>query len=165
MQFAAVRRGPLVYVLGLSADVTVVPSAPHAKEDSKELRRAAFPAREYAAKEPWNRVLVLNEGRKFQELYGAVFEPATVPPADPFAHGAAPCRITTKAGFTDYAGWGTFNAAWSGRPAEPPPSPIAAARVTGLAPVSLVPLGGDADSRHAPPLDALRFCVLCGYMT
>lgn len=134
----SVRRGPLVYVFGLAADVTVVPSTPHAKEDSKELRRTAFPAREYAAKEPWNRVLVLNEGQK---LAGAAFEPATVPPTDPFVHGAAPCRIIAKAGFTHHAGWGTFNAAWSGRPVEPPPSPIAAARVTGLDSVSLVPLG------------------------
>lgn len=83
-------------------------------------------------------MLVLKEG---QALVDAVFEPATVPPADPFVHGAAPCRILTRAGFTDYAGWGTFNAARSGRPVEQPPSPIAAARVTGLDSVSLVPLG------------------------
>lgn len=135
----AVRRGPLVYALKLAADVKSVPSKTIAKEDPKELRQAAFPAREYAAKERWNRVLVLNEGGA---LDSAMFEPATVSPADPFVHDATPCRMMAKAGFTDYAGWGTFSAAWGGgRPVEPPPSPVAQTRVRDVAPAELVPLG------------------------
>ncbi len=134
----AVRRGPLVYALKLATDVKAVPSKTLAKEAPRELRETVFPAREYAAKEPWNRVLVLKGGQRPD----AAFEPAVASPADPFVHGASPCRIVANAGFTDYAGWGTFNVAWGGgRPVEPPPSPVAQSRVRDVAAAELVPLG------------------------
>jgi len=70
---------------------------------------------------------------------GLVFVPAA--PSDPFVHGATPCSLKVKAGFTTYGGWGSMQHGFNARAEEPPPSPLAPGKVSGVSEIELVPLG------------------------
>ena len=125
----AVKRGALVYSLKMAADITVLPV---------RKGREGFPAREYRAKDAWNRALVLKDAHTL----AAEFKPAAEAPADPFVHGAVPCSLKVKAGFTTYGGWGSFRPlCFTAQAVEPPPSPLAKDRVTDVGDIELVPLG------------------------
>jgi len=129
----AVRRGPLVYALGLAAEVSPA---------KKGKVREGWPAREYRPKEVWNRVLVAKDA---QTLALAAFEPATAEPSDPFVHGAAPCAVRVKLAETQYCAWGRLRpqggCIYTARAEEPPPSPIPESETRNVVEAKLVPLG------------------------
>jgi len=126
----AFRRGALVYALPLKAKI---------EPQKIEPVREGWPARAYWAEEPWNYVLDLGSRGTDAKI---------VPPKDlsgnVFAHGRAVTALKVKAYRSDYAGWGTRRPQWHfiGRAIEPPPSPVAASRLSAAAEeITLVPMG------------------------
>jgi len=124
----AVKRGALVYALKMDANVKTLPV---------KKGREGFPVREYRPKGAWNRALVLKDAHTLV----AEFKPAAAAPSDPFVHGATPCSLKVKAGFTTYGGWGSMQHGFNARAEEPPPSPLAPGKVSGVSEIELVPLG------------------------
>ena len=120
----SVRRGPLVYTLGLKAAITNVVG--------KGEVRKQFPAREYRADETWNwalkRAAIASAKPQFAEQI-----------KDPFRHGAAPATLSVPARRTSYAGWGTMTYGYGLRACNPPPSPVKQLGEEGE--VRLVPIG------------------------
>ena len=119
----AVRRGPLVYTLGLKAKITSVAGEGDARKE--------FPVREYRVDEAWNwalkRSAIASAKPQFAERI-----------ADPFLHGAVPAALSVPARRTTYGGWGTLQFGYNLRPANPPPSPVKG------------PLGEDGEVRLVP---------------
>lgn len=109
----ALKRGALVYSLGLDAEV---------KELAVATNRIAFPTREYHPKSRWNYAIVVRD-------YGAPeakYRPSGALDGNVFRHGNSPCSLTVKAVTTDYGGWGTRRAEghFDALAIEPPPSPV-----------------------------------------
>ena len=128
----SVSCGPLLYVLKIDAEETVVPASASkdAKKDASGMLRdgeLGFPMRELRPKTPWNYALVANgaDGTPLVEVRGDGLER----------------RLAVKAVRTSYAGWGTMRADASARAEDPPPSPVPASAGRGdVEMLELVPI-------------------------